>query len=114
MTSKLPSHLKIDLKNRQLSYLLYTTWSRAINKFHWLNSLIKGLGVNARSIGCGIKLNKNNKVRLSMVELVVKVLNKIILNMASKNNYVTELIRLPVSASNSFNGKLLKLFLLVP
>ena len=35
-----------------------------MNQFHWLNSsqlLIKGLGVNARNIGCGVKLNKNHR-----------------------------------------------------
>ena len=64
-----------------------------MNKFHWLNSsllLIKSLGVNARNIGCGVKNHTRylfwQKVRYYGIE---------------KNNCVTELMRLPVSASNS-------------
>ena len=87
-----------------------------MNKFHWLNSsllLIKGLGVNARNIGCDVKPNKNHtryllfEVPSSMVELLIEVLNKILLFRQKvryydikKNNCVTELMRLPVSACN--------------
>ena len=47
----------IKLTNQQLNYV------PAIDKFHWLNSLlllIKGLRVNEWSIGCGVKLNKKS------------------------------------------------------
>ena len=86
-----------------------------MNKFHWLNSsllLIKGLGVSARNIV--VALNRTRitqdiyfKVPSSMVELLVKVLNKMLLFRQKvryygieKNNCVTEFMRLPVSASN--------------
>ena len=65
------------------------------------------------------------KVPLSMVELFVKVLNKMLLSrqkvctwfvtMAPQNNYTTNLIRLIVGAPNSLKllALLAKLFLLV-